>query len=71
MGIRPRFVIADNEVSKSLNQHTIVMLGDINFWAHYYDELQRWCWSHGAEVVGMTVNIPDEKTLTAFCLRWS
>lgn len=69
--MRPRFVIADKEVSLSLNQFTIIMLNDIGFWADNYDELQQWCWAHSAQVMGMTVNIPDEKTLTAFCLRWS
>ena len=67
----PRFVVADAQVSQSLNQHTIVMLGDIGFWIENYDLLQQWCQDHGGKVEGMTVNIPNEQVLTAFCLRWS
>lgn len=67
----PRFVVADAVVSASFEQHTIIMLGDIGYWMENYEALQQWCQTNGGEVVGMTVNIPDEPTLTAFCLRWS
>jgi hypothetical protein len=47
------------------------MLSDIGFWSENYEELQQWCQDNGATAAGMTVSIPDEKTLTAFCLKWS
>jgi hypothetical protein len=68
---RPRFVIADKLVSASFEQHRIIMLGDIGFWADHFEDLQQWCKETGARIEGMTVNIPDDRTLTAFCLRWS
>lgn len=68
---KPKFVVVDALVSSSLGQHTIIMLGDIGYWVDNYEQLQNWCQEHSAEVVGMTVNIPDERTLTAFCLRWA
>jgi hypothetical protein len=71
MGMKPRFVIADALVSTSLGEHMILMLSDIGFWSENYEELQQWCQDNGATAAGMTVSIPDEKTLTAFCLKWS
>lgn len=66
-----RFTVANLEVSQSLGQYTIVMLGDIGYWVDNYDALEQWCAVNGGSVQGMTVNIPDDQTLTAFCLRWS
>ncbi len=66
-----RFVVADREVSQSLGQYTIIMLGDIGYWVDNYEVLQQWCEDNGGSVEGMTVNIPDDQTLTAFCLKWT
>lgn len=65
------FIVAETEVSESLGVPIIVMLSNITFWADNYEDLISWCANQGADVQGMTVNIHDEKTLTAFCLRWS
>ena len=65
------FIVAEIEVSESLGVPIIVMLSNISFWNRHYEDLISWCANHGADVQGMTVNIHDEKTLTAFCLRWS
>jgi hypothetical protein len=67
----PRFIIADALVSQSLDRYCIIMLGDLGYWTDNYEALQKWCEDHGGSVEGMTVNIPDDHTLTAFCLRWS
>ena len=66
-----RFIVADPVVSQSFGTPCIIMLSDIKFWNDNFDELQTWCDLNGAEQQGMTVNIPSEAVLTAFCLRWS
>ncbi len=71
MGMTSRFVIADETVSASFKQHTIVILSDISFWAGEYDNLKEWCNNNGSIIQGMTVNIPNAETLTAFCLKWA
>lgn len=68
---KPRFVVADALVSQSLDRYCIILMGDIGYWTDNYEDLQEWCENNGASVEGMTINIPDDKTLTAFCLRWS
>ena len=68
---KPKFVVADALVSQSLYRYCIIILSDFGFWADNTDALQKWCEEHGGSVEGMTVNIPDDRTLTAFCLRWS
>lgn len=68
---KPNFVVADTEISQSLGVPIIVVLANIEFWNHNYEALQAWCEQHHSEVQGMTVNIPDDTTLTAFCLRWA
>jgi hypothetical protein len=66
-----RFIIADSIVAESLGLPGIVVLSSIDFWTDNYEDLIAWCANNNADVQGMTVNIHDEKTLTAFCLRWS
>ena len=68
---RPRFVVADSEVSKELGVPFIVVLSDFTYWSEHADELQTWCDNNNASIVGTTLNIYNEKTLTAFCLKWS
>lgn len=48
----------------------MVVLTDIPFWAREVDNLVPWCIEHGCNTQGMTVEIPDDETLTLFCLRW-
>jgi hypothetical protein len=72
MGVKPRFIVADLEVSQSMEQHIIVILSDIAYWSEHYDELIQWCKeSNSSMVLGATLNIYDDQTLTAFCLRWA
>lgn len=70
---RGRFMVAPSYISRGLAQpqygHMIV-LTDIGFWADNIDALVQWCQDHGCETRGMTVDIPDDQTLTLFCLRW-
>lgn len=66
-----RFIVADPEVSESLGQPVIVILSDIAFWNQHYDALQTWCECNNSEIQGMTVNMPNNATVTAFCLRWA
>ena len=49
----------------------LVILTDITFWMEHETELEAWCEQYGAAARGMTVTFPDEKTLTAFALKWS
>lgn len=49
----------------------LVILTDISYWSAHELELANWCDMNGARMTGMTVTFPDEKTLTAFYLRWS
>ena len=50
---------------------TMVILTDIGFWAENWDELSAWCSAHQCALSGATVDVPDNPTLTLFCLKWS
>jgi len=71
MGIKPHFIVADPEVCASLDIPFIVMLANIGYWVDNFDNLKDWCEQHNSKLQGMTVELPDAKTLTAFTLRWS
>ena len=66
-------MVAPSYISRGLANprygHMIV-LTDIGFWAENTDSLIEWCKLHACEMRGMTVDIPDDHTLTLFCLRW-
>ncbi len=66
-----KFKIADPEVSQSLGQYCVVLLGPYGHWGERYDELYQWCVTNNSQIEGMTVSIPDESTLALFCLKWS
>ena len=68
---KPRFVVADSIIAEELGQRVIVVLSDIGYWTKHYEALQQWCQENNSEVQGMTINIPDDQTLTAFCLKWA
>ena len=68
---KPRFVVVEPEVCESLSIPFIVMLADIGFWVDHYDALREWCEQHNCRPMGMTVELFDEQTLTAFALRWT
>lgn len=49
----------------------LIIITDISYWIEHEKELDSWCKQNNAVAKGMTVVFPDEKTLIAFCLRWS
>jgi len=67
---KERFVIADQEMAAYFKSSHLVLLSDISYWADHYKELIDWCKQHNCRDVGMTIEIPDSKTLTLFCLKW-
>lgn len=68
---KPHFIVVEPEVCESLGVRFIVMLADIGFWVEHYDALSQWCEQHNCKPQGMTVELPDSETLTAFALRWT
>ena len=68
---KSNFIVADPDVCASLGIPFIIMLSNLGFWVEHYDALGEWCDRHHSKVMGMTVEIPDELTLTAFALRWT
>jgi len=60
-----RYVITEYD------DHTTIVLVDVLYWAKHYDQLIEWCDLNDCEPVGMTVDVHDTATLTAFALRWS
>lgn len=62
-----KFIVVDYIVEYP---NTIV-LTDIEYWNNNYDDLIEWTEKHNCEVQGMTVSIPDKKTILLFALRWS
>jgi len=63
-----RFIIVDHEL---VDNESLVILTDVQFWADHTDELINWCSIRNATTQGMTVVFGDEPTLTEFVLRWS
>jgi hypothetical protein len=66
---RNRFVIGSEFVDHA--NCILILLTDISFWAEHLEELDQWCSDHLCTVKGMTVEIPNDATLTLFALRWS
>lgn len=64
-----RFAVAESYLVDGSGQ--LVILTEIGFWAENYEILKQWCDEHSCQAKGMTVEIPDDATLTLFCLRWS
>lgn len=63
-----RFITVPNEYE---DQHEhLVVLCDIGYWVQNLEDLMAWCDLNGCEVVGMTVNVPDDARLALFVLRW-
>lgn len=62
-----RFIIVPNELT---DKRKMVILSAWEFWNDHETELQDWCKDNHSDFIGMTVTLPDSKTLTAFCLRW-
>lgn len=64
-----RFFVAPNYLLDE--EEILIVLTDINFWAENLEDLINWCKNNQCENKGMTVEVPDQKTLTMFVLRWS
>lgn len=67
-----KFIIAPSfTYDQTEGCNRLVILTDFSFWADEVDNLIEWCNQYGCSHKGMTVEIPNEDLLTAFCLRWS
>ena len=51
-------------------KHTAV-LHYWQYWNANFNELVKWCYENKCEILGMTVNIPDDQRVMLFILRWS
>ena len=65
-----RFVVAPADLLENPGEH-VVILSDFEYWNDHYDELQDWVKQNNGFIQGMGLTLPDARTLTAFCLRWS
>jgi len=65
---KSKYILADP--SFGLGNFTVV-LTDIAHWNDNFDNLNQWCAEHGGDIRGMTINFPDEPTLSMFILRWA
>ena len=68
-----RFTVCPSYISRGLPEPTyghLIVMTDFMFWHDNFDELLVWCNDHECTVKGMTIDIPDDATLTLFCLRW-
>ena len=66
-----RFVVVPSYLDIDNKNKTLVVLTDIGYWASHVDELVIWCAENNCETRGMTVTLPDEESITLFCLKWS
>ena len=68
-----RFVIAPKHtfVDDNTDFKHLIVLTDIKFWVLATDDLNRWCEENNCRSKGMTVEIPSDRELTLFCLRWA
>lgn len=68
-----KFVVTKNfvyEHSLTPQFELLIVLAALGFWAEHVEDLDQWCKDNNAKREGMTVLIPDQKTLTLFALRW-
>lgn len=63
------FTVLDNDFDDRFEY--IAVLTDIAYWNTNFNKLMDWCGEHECEVLGMTVNIPDEQRAMLFTLRWA
>ena len=63
-----RFITVPNEYEERFEH--LVVLCDIGYWVENLEDLMAWCDLNGCEVLGMTVNVPDDARLALFVLRW-
>jgi hypothetical protein len=65
--IAPKYTFSDDYD----NYKHLIVLTDLKFWVLASDELDRWCEENNCKTKGMTVEIPSDRELTLFCLRWA
>jgi hypothetical protein len=63
-----KFVVVPNDYEDSFEH--LVVLSDIAYWSENLESLIEWCDENECEVLGMTVNVPDDQRLIVFILRW-
>jgi hypothetical protein len=68
---KQRFIFAEKSMFPDSTSKHMVVLTDVEFWVENLDGLMDWCAEHDCDTQGMTVDIPDDKTLMLFKLRWS
>jgi hypothetical protein len=68
-----RFTIAPNYTFSDVDDNCkhLIVLTDLRFWTLASDDLDRWCEENNCKTKGMTVEIPSDRELTLFCLRWA
>ena len=69
-----RFIVADGYAKKYLDQYPnghLIVLTDFKFWTEHLEDLEEWCDRHDVTHSGMTLEIPNDKLLTIFSLRWA
>lgn len=64
-----KFVVSDDYYYNDF-QYVVVLI-DFMYWHSVSDDLLLWCNQNNCTMKGLTVNIPDEKSLTLFYLRWA
>ena len=68
-----RFTVCPSYISRGFIEPTyghLIVMTDFSFWNDNIDALLAWCNDYECRVQGMTVEIPNDETLTLFCLRW-
>lgn len=68
---RQRYVVLPGELVEGRPFGITILMSDYNYWAEHVDECVLWCKQYGCRIQGMTIEIPDDETLTMFMLRWS
>lgn len=68
VSIKERFIVVPDVLT---DNEQMVILTDYNYWAGVVGDLQKWCVDNSSNFTGSIVVFPNQKTLTAFCLRWS
>lgn len=68
VSIKERFIVVPDVL---VENNQMAILTDYRYWAEQEDALRSWCKDNNSDFVGMIVVFPNQKTLTAFLLRWS
>lgn len=68
---KQRFVVVPPTLLDGIPFGPVVLMCDFKFWSENADECAEWCQQHQCRIKGMTIEMPNEETLTLFSLRWS